>query len=533
MRLFLLVLLHSFFAAPGLLAQVKDPVPEKVVHDEAKDGDFKQSKPEDKPAVRLGERGTFVVQGHGVDNADDVDAFNFEVAAGSVFDFSLVAEAAEFKKLRAIDAEGKVKEIGFGSTNPSFRVPRNIYLKGLPPGKYHVEMYFGPGGASGPWVAKIAVRGENEAAREDLHQEPKHLSSAEKVKEIDWPGAVSIFIGNNWGKDDKFPAALKELGYGAAGASEGQIEECKAAGLRAYVFIWAHEAATIPKKYKDDKTVLSYYCSDRIKPSQWHVWASIENAAYAAAPRHPAMFTMSSDLGAMDAFCNAVRGRAMEYYHYDWDAKRRPAYRYLFLEQLRDASVKNGDVPVCRIIEVRPEDMRKTRHTAFTSLAYGVRGFKMGGAIFDLKDRDDRGLPKPNKYGEEIKKINAAINGCSPIFADHRCVAVYHTAPLPPGGHAPPKDSWLNIEGAETFVGVFQAKSGDAKAPSYLMVANRDAFAAKTATVTIAGNGSKVQRLDWTTGQWSDVATKAAGETAQVEVALDEGSGALLKVVRR
>lgn len=55
--------------------------------------------------------------------------------------------------------------------------------------------------------------------------------------------------------------------------------------------------------------------------------------------------------------------------------------------------------------------------------------------------------------------------------------------------------------------------------------ANRDAFTAKTATMAITGNGSQVQRLVWTTGCWSDVATKAAGETSQVENASDEGSG--------
>lgn len=532
MKSYLLAVAAILASSSILFAQQKDAAPEKVVYDEKKDGDFGQAKYTDKPAVRMTERGVYVIKGHGIDNVDDVDAFVFEVAGGKEFDFSLIAEAAEFKKLRSIDAEGKVKEVAFGSSNPSFRRPRNIYEKGLPPGKYHVEMYFGPSGASGPWTVKIAVRNEGESPRADLHQEPKRLTSAEKVKGIDWPGAVSIYVGHNWGKDEKFPIALKELGYGATGASEGQIKECEAAGLRAYVFIWAHEAGTIPVKYKDDKTVLCYYCSDRIKPSQWNRWEAIENAAYAGDPRHPAMFTMASDFGGMDLFCNAVKGRAMEYYHYDWDAKRRPAYRYLFLEQLRDESVKNGDVPVCRIIEVRPEDMRKTRHTMFTSLAYGVRGFRMGGAIFDLKNRDDRGVPKPNKYGDEIKKLNAAINGSAPIFVDNRCVAVYHTAPLPPGCKAPTTDSWINIEGPETFVGVFKAKNNDAKAPTYLLVANRDAFAAKKAKLTMTGM-STAERLDWATGRWNKMDVAKVDKGIQIEVPLDEGSGAMLKVVPR
>jgi hypothetical protein len=97
---------------------------------------------------------------------------------------------------------------------------------------------------------------------------------------------------------------------------------------------------------------------------------------------------MYSNWGGIDEFCPTVRGRAMEYYQYHWDSNRRPHMQFAYLDQYRQASIKNGDVPVIRIVEVRPEDMRKTRQTVYTCLAYGVRGYRMGGAIFDVKNRD-------------------------------------------------------------------------------------------------------------------------------------------------
>ncbi len=516
-------------AAP-LLGQLK----EKLVYDEARDGDFGPAKPDAKAAIRLTQPGIHVMKGTGIDVKDDCDAFVFEVAAGKAFDFCLVADAAEFKKLRSIGSDGMVKEIAFASSNLAFRVPRHIKMTGLPPGKYHVEMLFGPNGASGNWVVNIAIR-DDDTPIEGLCKEALGFETIEKMKQVDWPGAISIFHGHNWGKDDKYPIAIKEAGFRATGAGEWQIDECRKHGLRAFVFIWPHEAGIIPKKYKEDKTVLCYYLSDRVKPQQWGGWATFENTAFAGDPRHPAIFTMNADWGSFDLFCPTVRGRALEYYHYDWDAKRRPHLRYALLDQARQASLKHGDVPVCRIVEVRPEDMRKTRHTYFTSLAYGVRGFRTGGGgVFDTKNRDERGVPMRNAFSEELKRCNAAVNAYSPVFLETRCVAVYHTAPLPAGCALAPKDSWITLEGDEVLVGVFHKKidaDKEAKVTRYLLVANRDAFRARTATLTILGGEARVQRMDRQSAQWVEHPSKNNGNATQVQVQLEDGGGELLRIV--
>ncbi len=504
---------------------------EKVAYDEARDGDLGPAKHDGTAAVRVAELGVHVVRGAGADAKDDVDAFVFEVAAGTAFDFCLVGDAAEFKKLRSIGADGVVKEVAFASTNLAFRAPRNIEAAGLPPGRYHVELMFGPNGASGPWVAKIAPR-DGATPVEGLCRDAAGPETAERMRQVDWPGAISIFHGHNWGKDEKYPVAIKEAGFGAAGAHEGQIDECRRHGLRAFVFIWPHEADTIPRRHRDDETVLCYYLSDRIPPQQWGAWAAFENTAFAADPRHPAIFTMNADWGAFDRFCPIVRGRAMEYYHYDWDAKRKPHLRYAHLEQARAASIRHGDVPVCRIVETRPEDMRKTRHTVYTSLAYGVRGFRMGGhGIFDPKNRDERGVPARTAYGEEIRRLNAAISAYSPVFREARCEAVYHAAPLPTGGAAAPASSPVALEGEETLVGLFRRRDGDA--PYYLLVANRDAFHPRTARLTIAGTGIHVQRMDKASAQWVDHPGAALPDAIRTRVDLEDGGGELLKVARR
>jgi hypothetical protein len=513
---------------------------ETVVYDEAKEGDFGPVAPDSKIAVHVRQPGVHVVVGTGTDAVDDVDAFCFEVTGDKPFDFGLVADAAEFKWLRAIEGDGSVRNVAFGSTNLGYRAPRNIIKDGLPPGKYCVEMFFGPDGAGGKWVVKIAPR-DGTPRTEPLFKEAIELTTADKMKKVDWPGTISIFHGHNWGDDEKYVIAIREAGFGGAGSTEWQVDQCRKHGLRAFVFIWPHEAATIPAKHKDDKTVLCYYLSDRIEPHKWGSWAMLEKTAHEGDPYHPAIFTMRGLWGSIDKFCPYVRGRAMEYYHYHWDGNRHPEMHYALLDQFRRASAENGHVPICRIVETRPEDMRKTRQTVYTCLAYGVRGYRLGGrGIFDTQRRDERGVPTRTEFGEEIQRINAAIKAYSPIFKKARCQAVYHVSPLPPGCGSASEGSWVRLEGQEVLVGVFRVPAGTETehadtAPSetaidYLLVANRDAFHTRTATLHIRGKEVHVQRMDTTTAKWVDCPSEVKDNTTRVRMELEDGGGVLLSV---
>jgi len=528
------VFLIAVLAIAGAPSRCAAEAGETVLLDEAKQGDLGWAKPDAEPAVKITRPGVHVLRGTGIDAVDDTDAFVFEVTGEKPFDIAVVGYAAEFKKLRSVAADGKVAEIAFGSTNPSFRAPRDIVKNGLPPGRYHVELMFGPQGAVGEWFVKIALR-DGAAPGEPLHKPQPGPTTADKMKHVDWPGAISIYHGHNWGKDKTFPVALKEAGFAAAGVAEYQIDEVARQGLRAFVFIWPHESPTIPPKYKDNKTVLCYYLSDRIPPGKWASWTSLETMCYKGDPHHAAFFTMRGLWGGIDAFCPVVRGRAMEYYHYHWDGGRSPHMHFALLDQYRRASVANGDVPVCRIVEVRPEDMRKTRQTVYTCLAYGVRGYRMGGGIFDTDKRDERGVPAPNAYGEELRRLNAAINAYSPIFKTTRCSAVYHVAPLPAGCAAVPGDAWFKLEGKDVLVGVFSDRSEAKpdKPVDYLLVASRDAFHPQAATLTIAAAGVKVQRMDKASAKWLDHPARTAGASTIVQVELEDGGGELLKIDNR
>jgi hypothetical protein len=231
-------------AATSAAEKKPDADRESVVYDEAREGDLGPIKPDSKATVRATRPGVYVVKGAGTDAVDDVDAFVFEVTGKTPFDFCLEADAAEFKWLRAVSADGKVTDVAFGSTNLSYRAPRNIHKSDLPPGTYRV---------------------------------------------------------------------VKEAGFRATGSTEEQIEQCRKYGLRAFVFIWPHEAGTIPARHKDDKAVLCYYLSDRIPPAKWGLWATLEDTACQGDPYHPAIFTMRGLWGEIDSFCPHVRARAMEY----------------------------------------------------------------------------------------------------------------------------------------------------------------------------------------------------------------------------
>jgi len=84
-------------------------------------------------------------------------------------------------------------------------------------------------------------------------------------------------------------------------------------------------------------------------------------------------------------------------------------------------------------------------------------------------------------------------------------------------------------------VGVFSDKS-EAKSDKpvdYLLVANRDAFHPQAATLTIAGAGVRVQRMDKASAKWVGHPARTQGESTIVQVELEDGGGELLKIDNR
>ena len=351
--------------------------------------------------------------------------------------------------------------------------------------------------------------------------------SAQKSAATQWPGCVSIFHGFNWGSDENYVTAIKEAGFGAAGATEGQIPMCRKAGLKAFVFAWPHESVVIASKYKDDPTVLAFYMADRYVPGQWEAFAEMEKDMYGQNPFKPAIFTMYALRGGLPEFVPNVRPRALEFYHYHWDATRAPHLRYQILDQYRRESLKAGGLPVIEIVLVMADDLRKTRQTVYGSLAYGTRGIRWwGGAqFFDLGKKDARGVPQPTALGDDALKINAAIKAYDPIFARTRCIDVFHAAPLPEGTQSTPPGLGFQLGGEEVLVGVREGANHE----TYLMVANRDASKPHDALLTFKEE-VEIQRMDKVSGKWEPLLAENGKEGSVFKVPLEEGGGELLSV---
>jgi hypothetical protein len=382
------------------------------------------------------------------------------------------------------------------------------------------------------FVLKFALCVSLAVARLTAVADDANPSTSPKTADVQWPGCISVFHGFNWGTDENYVTAIKEAQFGAAGATEAQIPMCGSAGLKAFVFAWPHESFAIAPKYKDDSTVLAFYMGDRYVPGQWGEFAEMERNMLRGNPLKPAIFTIYAlrHKDQLDNYVPAVRPRAIEFYHHHWDPHRAPDRRYMILDEFRREAIQAGGVPVIEMVLVIPDDVRKTRQTVYGSLAYGTRGIRWwGGAqFFDLSKRDGRGVPQRTALGEDALRINTAIKAFDPVFAKTRCVHVFHAPPLPKGGQGTSAETWFQLGGEEVMAGVFEGPDK----PTYLMLANRDAFQAHDALLSFK-DAVEVQQLDKTTAQWRPLAGELDKQTLTVKVPLEEGGGEMISVVRK
>ena len=390
-------------------------------------------------------------------------------------------------------------------------------------------------------ILSAVVLGQGAAWGAAAKKRDPNPPSKVKMKVAKWPGLVTIFHGVNWGDDKKYITAIKEAHFGASGAAAFQIDDVAKRGLRVFVFVWPFEITDkkkqLPAKLRKNKAILGYFMSDRIPPNRWGTWAHYEKCAYEFDPYHPAVFTMTPRAwGGIDRYLPVTRARFIEYYHYHWDGGRSPHNHFAYLEMYRKESAKHGYVPIGRVVETRPEDMRKTSQTVFTSLAYGVRGFRYGGALFDTKKRDKRGVPTPNKFGKAAKRINMAIKAFSPIFRTARSVDVFQTPPLPPGTKEAPKDYWVRPSGEHVVLGEFADKR-----KRFLVLANRDHTKDHVATLTFSETDIKLYRMGKKSGKWRAVKLEkheeGEGEEKKeglvAKITMEAGGGELLGVVKK
>jgi hypothetical protein len=201
------------------------------------------------------------------------------------------------------------------------------------------------------------------------------------------------------------------------------------------------------------------------------------------------------------------------------------------MDLYRQASLANNHVPICRLVETRAEDVRKTRQTVFNALAYGTRGFKTGGVgLFNFEDRGERDVPALTNHGEEALRFNTALNYYSPIFEKARSVDVFQTAPLPLMTKEAPEDYWVRPTGEEIVLGEFNDPASEADDTRWLVLANRDAFNPHEATLHFSSADVAVRLMNKETGEWQDIELTPDGDGKQCVVPLIDGDGELLEV---
>ena len=340
--------------------------------------------------------------------------------------------------------------------------------------------------------------------------------------------ALISFLAPSWvgprvGLKNLF-VTMKKANFNGLEGSLADLAEAKKAGI--YLLLhgvtpWTAHAL------KDEKTVISYYLSDRRKPSWFAHFGNQRRQYEAIDPNHPAEFTTYSQYGGIEYFLDAVRPRMLEYYDYHW--QRQAHMHFHFLEYYRRMSLAAGGIPVFRFVHVHGDNVIKMRQTVAMSVAYGFKGFKwwVGWTMFDIHKVVETEPPPLSGIGNEVSYINNMLAAFSPYITNARSVDVYNTDPLPASTRKPPEDYWLQPTGEHIVMGVFKGKKGE----DFVTLGNRDIGTKREATLSIKGKLKSVRHLNKQTRKWSDLKLEGAPGKQSVKVPIDKGDIELIQLI--
>ncbi|MCE9557054.1 MAG: hypothetical protein K8T91_27215, partial [Planctomycetes bacterium] len=206
------------------------------------------------------------------------------------------------------------------------------------------------------------------------------------------------------------------------------------------------------------------------------------------------------------------------YDYYQWWATQEPFFP--LLEKFRRAAL-GANIPLICWVEavatpngpVPADNAARIRHSVYSALAYGAKGIQWWAWRADNQD---------------AQHINAELKMLGPVLMTLRSVDVFHTAPLPPGTRGLPEQSWVKTATDSLTLGFFKNEQGE----DFILVANREWKAPRTAVLTFATPLSKVSMLDRKTGQWVEMKLDSSARAQTVSHILPPGDGILLRVVR-
>jgi hypothetical protein len=231
-------------------------------------------------------------------------------------------------------------------------------------------------------------------------------------------------------------------------------------------------------------------------------------------------------------YVEIVKPGLISYDHYQLFKNRDTNQYFLNLELIRDAALKAG-VPFLNIVQASdgepvwrfptPDEMR---YLVYTTLAYGGRGISYFVYWGAGKYRGIYTDGKPTELAPAIAKLNEEIGVLSPELMKLDSLGVYHTEPLPWGGHAVPADAPVQIAGPGEFVlGLF----GTGGKVTSFMIANRSHKESAAAKLRVEGV-KRLQEFERATRKWRSYAAPGADRVITVE--LKPGDGRLFRMVR-
>ncbi len=342
------------------------------------------------------------------------------------------------------------------------------------------------------------------------------------------PALVS-FLSPSWVASkagmDGLAVTMKKAHFNGYEGNILDAEFCKKHGF--YLIVHGVDP-WVAHELKDHPQVISYFMSDRKKPSSFARFGRRRTEYEAIDPNHPTEFNTYAHWGGIEYFLDVVRPRMLEYYDYHW--KRKKHLHFHYLEYYRRMSIAAGGIPVFRFVHVHDDPPEKMRKTVSMSVLYGLKGFKwwVGWTMFDIHEVKENEPPPLSGIGKEVMRINKMLHAFSPHLARARSVDVFHTRPLPASTREAPPDYWVRPGGEHIAIGVFENDKED----GLIVVGNRDIGRVRDAVLSFDGSVKKVRQLDKATRKWIDLGLDERGGGTTLRLGLDKGDVELLRALR-
>ena len=348
--------------------------------------------------------------------------------------------------------------------------------------------------------------------------------------------SIVMLAHADWPKDPKHHDATAKFvvdhGFNVVEGGVEVLDVCRKNGLM--VQLGGDQATlNIAPKLRDDPAVFGYFVSDRRRRDSFPTFAKIARIFEKADPSHPTIFINRAAWNEFGDFAKEVKPMLLDFYHYHAMPRRHADRYYLYLLMFRGLGEEHG-IPVMRCTS-SSSPPAVLRQTIYTSLAYGVKGFHFWTPwIFaHEKDKEGNAVLKNGKLSmyvtlPHLTDIAKEVRHMSPVLADCRSVAMYHTEPLPISGGKAPSDAWCKPSGSHLLVGVLEHEKGG----DFLLVTNRHPGMKQEATLSFDKTVRAVEQMDKKTGKWNPFPLAAGGERRTGKLNLVAGVGELLKVAR-